>query len=94
MPTTVKVIPQGLQYVTREMLALLALTAESVANDAKDLAPVDSGRLRASIAVAPTLSGDGYAVTASAPYAGLVEFGSSTRAAQPFLRPALYRRAR
>lgn len=63
--------------------------AEQVANDARRLAPIDTGTLRASIHVEKSRRGE-RDVVASAPYAGYVEVGTSRSRAQPFLRPALY----
>jgi HK97 gp10 family phage protein len=58
---------------------------------AKKLAPVDTGRLRASITHA--LGRDSQSiycdVGTDVEYAPYVEFGTSTQAAQPYLRPAL-----
>lgn len=66
---------------------LLALAAEQTARDARRLAPVDTGRLRESIS-AGLLSPDEAVVTAGAPYAACVEYGTSQAPAQPFLLPA------
>jgi HK97 gp10 family phage protein len=57
--------------------------------DAKVACPVDTGRLRDSIS--HEVDGDTVRVTASAPYAAYVEDGTQHMAAEPFLRPALYR---
>lgn len=68
----------------------LAEAAESLRREARSAAPVRSGKLRDSIAVA----GDalpGFAVTARAPYARFVEFGTRKVPARPFLMPALLR---
>lgn len=56
---------------------------EVFADEARRLCPVDSGELRDSI----TATEGGFGATA--PYAALVELGTSKTAAQPFLRPAL-----
>lgn len=72
---------------------VLTENALAVASIAAQLCPVDTGNLRASIAV-ETYAGHraGYgvakAVVAGAPYAAFVEFGTSRSAAQPFLTPA------
>ncbi|MFD5711326.1 HK97-gp10 family putative phage morphogenesis protein [Streptomyces pharetrae] len=60
--------------------------AEEVAKDARRLAPVDTGHLRASIRT------EGNQVIAEADYAAYVELGTEDQRAQPFLRPALYRK--
>jgi HK97 gp10 family phage protein len=59
---------------------------EEVAEDARRLAPVDTGHLRASIRA------EGNRVIAEADYAAYVELGTEDQKAQPFLRPALYRK--
>jgi len=62
-----------------------------VANRAKALCPVDTGRLRSSIAVTtdPTSSGLVVSVGSNVEYAGYVENGTSRMRARPYLRPAL-----
>ena len=57
-----------------------------IAERAVGLVPVDTGELRGSIA--HQKMGSGWAVVASAPHAGYVEYGTSKMAAQPYLRPA------
>ena len=60
--------------------------AESARDAAAGMAPVDTGRLRASIeASAAGLSGE---VSAGCEYAAAVELGSRKRPARPFLLPA------
>ena len=73
--------------------------AESIANDARALCPVDTGSLRDSIEVRESkFKEGGYIVGAQLSgnydrfYASFVELGTSKnikRRAQPFLRPAL-----
>jgi HK97 gp10 family phage protein len=70
----------GLQEVAGELAAAI------IAERAAELAPVDTGELRGSIG--PQRLGGGWAVVASAPHAGYVEYGTSKMAAQPYLRPA------
>lgn len=70
-----------------------------IARDAKALAPVDTGRLRASI----DADHEGLKVTVDAPYWAPVEYGHRVVAwghetgkyepPQPFMRPAAYRQA-
>lgn len=57
--------------------------ADGVAEDARGYAPVDTGRLRDSIAV--TSDGD---VSSDVGYDVPVEFGSDDTPSQPFMRPA------
>ncbi len=66
--------------------ALLA-GAEAVADNARSMCPVDTGRLRSSIGASQ--SGDGAVAYAEENYAVYVEFGTYKMAAQPFLMPAL-----
>lgn len=54
--------------------------------EARELAPVDTGRLRESIRYAA--AGESASVTTDCPYAAAVEFGTSKAAAQPFMAPA------
>lgn len=65
---------------------------DGVASLAREKAPVDTGRLAASIAAHPApgpSGGAGVDILADVEYAQFVEFGTSLMAAQPFLRPAL-----
>lgn len=62
----------------------------AIAGDARRLAPVDTGTLRDSIR--HEVSGGVLWVLVGVDYGGDVECGTSRMAAQPFLRPALYRR--
>lgn len=70
--------------------------AKPVVQTAKDLAPVETGNLRRNIRANASVkrSGRGEAnvgVTEDAFYGTIIETGTSTQAAQPFLRPALER---
>ena len=73
-----------LQINTREDLYRLGLMVQ---NEARRLAPVDTGRLRASITVKRTP--DGVTVGTNVEYAPYVEYGTRHMAAQPYLRPAV-----
>ncbi len=58
---------------------------------ARELVPVDTGFLRASIVLTPTIESGGFAeggAEAQAFYSGYVEFGTSRQAPQPYMRPA------
>lgn len=66
---------------------IIAAGAETVCKSAKELCPVDTGRLRDSISVSPSV--DGAIVSSDADYAAYVEFGTSSLAPQPYLVPAL-----
>lgn len=83
----------------QEQLKQLGLRTESAVlrlaidtqNRARELAPVDTGRLRASITHIPGRDGSGYYVDvgSNVEYAPFIEFGTSKQPAQPYLRPAL-----
>lgn len=64
-------------------------TAAEVESIAKQLAPVETGRLRDSIHTENYRNGELKRVVAEAEYAGYVEYGTVHSAAQPFLRPAV-----
>lgn len=71
-----------------EFEAIIATSALEIESDAKALAPVDSGRLRASIRANFE---NRLKVTVGTPveYAPFVEFGTVRQRAQPFLIPAI-----
>jgi len=75
------------QQVHQALAETLETHAQQVADDAKALAPVDTGTLRDSIEVVKTDELH-YQVVATAPYAAEVELGTSRQAAEPFLFPA------
>jgi HK97 gp10 family phage protein len=63
-----------------------------VVRKAKGNAPVDTGRLRASISLEEEFLGNGLVkvlVGSNVDYARFVEFGTESQVAQPYLRPAL-----
>ncbi len=61
-------------------------TAHLIRNDALDLVPVDTGRLKGSISI---VERDGVGVLANTNYAVFIEFGTDRMPAQPYLNPAL-----
>ncbi len=72
--------------VSPELAVEMGLRGEAIASLASDLAPVDTGRLAASLA---SQVGPGeVTVYSDVEYAAYVEFGTSDTSAQPFLRPA------
>lgn len=76
----------GYKNGLREGLLKVAI---KIGNQAKALAPVDTGLLRNSIEAQST--GDEEArVGTNTEYAQHVEFGTKSQSAQPFLRPAVY----
>jgi HK97 gp10 family phage protein len=64
----------------------VAVTALNIEREAKHRAPVDTGRLRASIQ--HSVSGTSGAVYSDVEYALHQEFGTTNMTAQPFLLPA------
>ena len=70
-----------------DMAAAMAAAGEAVADAARGMCPVDTGRLQASIA--SSASDSGAVISANTEYAAYVEFGTSKMAAQPYLVPAL-----
>jgi HK97 gp10 family phage protein len=67
--------------------ATVAKAAKMMVAEAQRRAPVDTGRLRDSIQ-ARQLGPLAWEVSAEAPYAEFVEYGTSTNPAQPYFRPA------
>jgi HK97 gp10 family phage protein len=74
-------IRQGVQQTVAE-------TALSIESDAKQFAPVDTGRLRSSIHAEVAPNGLSAVVATNVSYAPIQEFGSRFQRAQPFLFPA------
>lgn len=76
--------------------AVLRKTAFDIEADAKALAPVDTGALRASISTTVTGDGRNGSMTAeigpTVEYGVFQEFGTSTQPGQPYLGPAYDRR--
>ncbi|MFF4467964.1 HK97-gp10 family putative phage morphogenesis protein [Streptomyces sp. NPDC001599] len=66
--------------------ATVAKLCEAIAEDARRLAPVKTGHLRSSIRAEKDR------VVADADYSGAVEMGTEHQRAQPYLRPAAYRK--
>lgn len=70
------------------MREILSQIASETAIVAKQLCPVDTGKLRESIAVMQ--EGDlKFKVVAGTDYAAYVEFGTSNQSPQPYLTPAI-----
>ncbi len=74
---------RALRDTAKRMPGITHNIAESIADKARQNAPVKSGELKESI------HADGSKVIASAEYASAVELGTATRAAQPYMRPAI-----
>jgi HK97 gp10 family phage protein len=65
--------------------------AQAVLSDAKQLVPVRSGRLRNSLD-AEVSDGEARVGSRDVEYASMVEEGTRHMAAQPYLRPALFKK--
>lgn len=65
--------------------------ADEIAADAQRYAPVDTGELVNSIHVHSETPRTAR-ISAEAPHAHFVEFGTENMEAQPFMRPALYQK--
>jgi HK97 gp10 family phage protein len=70
---------------------VLSPIATDIASDASRIAPRDTGFLANNIRV-ESVDDRSARVISEAPYSGHVEFGTSDTPAQPFLRPALYKK--
>lgn len=84
-------LQQQLQQLgLRTERAVLRLAIDTQ-NRARELCPVDTGRLRASITHVPGRDSNGYYVDvgSNVEYAPFIEFGTIKQPAQPYLRPAL-----
>jgi HK97 gp10 family phage protein len=84
-------IPQARAAIQRAAAEGVATAGGYIVDLAKQLCPVDTGALRASIRLEPdspeltmTVKAGGGAVD----YAAFIEYGTSRSAAQPFLTPA------
>lgn len=71
--------------ISRIVPDIMQSIRENIAEKARQIVPVVSGKLKASIKA--TNKG----VVVEEPYALAVEIGTSTRAAKPFVRPAIER---
>lgn len=72
---------------SKEVADRLLEAAFEIESRAKDLAPVDTGRLRASITT--TRIEGGAKVYTDVVYGPFVEFGTSRTPAQPYMQPAI-----
>jgi HK97 gp10 family phage protein len=82
----------GLGGFREKMTGLVDRTVKAIgvaiARRAQELAPVDTGRLKASIHADPEAGPLKVRIVAGMNYSLFVEFGTSRTRAQPFLRPA------
>ena len=85
----------ALQEIAQRALPLaargVAQGANAMAQEARRLAPVDTGELKESIRAGPVTLGGGAvqgSVAATAPHAPYIEMGTRDQAPRPFLYPA------
>ena len=79
----------NVEGATLEVLQKILLeTMLALEGHAKRLAPVDTGRLRASIHTFPTKPSNVITVSDGVSYGAFQEYGTSKMKAQPFIRPA------
>ncbi len=72
-----------LRRMEKEAPPLTSCIAEVIARIARRIVPVKSGKLQKNIRATDT------GVVAATDYAAEVELGTATRAAQPYMRPAI-----
>ena len=90
MPSLVKWYGNKAKDIVRDpVMAMLESMGQAVRDKAVELAPIDTGHLKASIGYTIRQSDMTVQIHADAKYAYFVEFGSRRMKAQPFLRPAL-----
>lgn len=70
-------------------LAILTAWGETAERHAKQLCPVDTGRLRNSITYQVQANEDAVLIGTNVEYGKYVELGTSRMKAQPYLKPAL-----
>lgn len=81
-------IPALIAAVEANARSAVKSTADSIAQDARARAPVDTGFLKGSIESVSLATGKSAEVRVGAYYGPYVEFGTYKMAAQPFLYPA------
>jgi|SRR5699024_334616 len=81
-------ITQYAKEKPKEIKKEVAKTSESISNQAKSLAPVDTGNLKNSINVSYLNNGLTGHIGTNVHYAPHVEFGTVYMGAQPFLFPS------
>lgn len=82
-------IPELIAFVETESRAAVMKNADKVVKRAKELAPVQTGYLQSSISSKSVEAGKSAEITAEAPYALYVEYGTYKMSARPFLGPAI-----
>lgn len=86
-----KALRDAVAKIELRSTADLQRVAIAVQNEARQLCPVDTGRLRSSIqhVMGEDARGPYADVGTNVVYAPYVEYGTSRQAAQPYMRPAL-----
>ena len=90
MGTRIVMNPRGMAQINRAIERMQGRLVKDIENDARDNAPVDTGELAASIF--SEAHGTTGRVGATADHAEYVELGTRHMQAQPYLRPALYKK--
>lgn len=90
--TAVRIIPtaNGRALMDAAIRRAMQNLVDDIAADAQDKAPVETGELKASIS--GEVDGTSGRVSATADHAAYVELGTENMPAQPYLRPALYKK--
>ena len=88
MKVNVKVNNEGVEELKRELIPFISEVTDAAVEAAKDLVPVDSGNLQASIQ-SKQVDESTFAYYSDVEYALYVEFGTRFKGAKPYLRPAI-----
>jgi len=82
---------EGNAALTEQLLDALLVPAQVMADEARDLVPVKTGKLRSAIFAAKGKGASAFAAVdlKIAPYAHFVEKGTSKTPANPYFRPAV-----
>lgn len=83
----VTIVPTYPQLLLKDMHVTLQRLGQECEAEAKALAPVLTGALKQSITTAG--SGNKVYVGSALDYSAVIEYGTSSRPARPYLRPAL-----
>jgi HK97 gp10 family phage protein len=85
-PNAFRMNPRAMAEIEARAQRVQENVLEDIARDARRHAPVETGELKASIHV------EGDSVVAESDHSVYVELGTRHMHAQPYLRPALYKR--
>lgn len=75
--------------IRQSLDARMDQAGKAIVARARELAPVETGKLRDSISYMYSTSTMTLTIHADMPYSGFVEFGTTRMSARPYLRPAL-----